>query len=678
MKKDSLCTFALIGHSGAGKTSLGEAILYEAGVTTRPGDVQQGNTLLDFDPEEIKRKISINLSIANFEWKKQPFFLVDTPGYQDFVGEVLASLKVVENAVIVVDAVEGIALGTERYAEVAKENGIPRFFFVNKLKAPEVSVSRILEELKGAFGSSIVTFQLPIGESETFKGVFDLLRGDVSKLPPELQEKAQKEMDNLKESIIELSEDLLNKYLEGEELPQEQFDETLAKGIKEGELLPVLFGDVKELIGVKELLDFIAKYGASPYEAPPIKAKKNGEEIEVVRTPEGQFVAYVFKTMTEAHLGELYHIKVFRGTLEAGTEVLNTNLGRAEKVNQIYLVTGKERKEVKRIEAGTLGALVKLKETKTGHTLANKNDPVMIEPVHFPEPLSSVAIIPKSRADEEKVSEGLSRLMGEDPTFRFRYDPELKQTLIYGLGEVHLEVIVSKLKEKFNVNVDTAKPKIPYRETIRKPMQAMGKYVKQTGGRGQYGICYIKIEPLERGKGYEFVNDIFGGAIPNQFIPSVESGIKKAMQSGVLAGYPVVDVKVILYDGKYHPVDSSNIAFEIAGSMAIKEAEAKANPYLLEPIYEIEVIVPEENMGDCMGDLNARRGRILGMESQGKMQKIRALVPLAELHRYASTLRSITKGRGTFTMKFSHYDEVPTDVAQKIIQESKKSEKEEK
>jgi len=677
VKKDSLCTLALVGHSGAGKTSLGEAILFKAGVTTRPGDVEQGNTLLDFDPEEIKRKISINLSIANFEWKKRHFFLIDTPGYQDFAGEVLASLKVVENALVVVDATEGVALGTERYAEVAKEYGIPRFFFVNKMKSPEVSASQIINELKEVFGSSVVPFQLPIGSGEGFKGVFDLLGGDISTLSSDLQEEAKTQRDNLKESVIELSEDLLNKYLEGEEIEEEQFNETLRRGIKDGEIIPVLFGDVKELIGVEELLNFLEKYGSAPEDAPPVKAKKDGEEVEILRSREGPFVGYVFKTMTEAHLGELYHIKVFSGKLEPGTEVLNTTRGRMEKINQIYLVTGKERKEVKSLEAGALGALVKLKETKTGHTLAEKNNPMVIEPVKFPEPLSSVAIIPKTRADEEKVSEGLSRLMDEDPTFQFRYDPELKQTLIYGLGEVHLEVIVSKLKEKFNVSVDTARPKIPYRETIRKPAEAMGKYVKQTGGRGQYGICYIKIEPLERGKGYEFVNDIFGGAIPNQFIPSVESGIKKAMQSGVLAGYPVVDVKVILYDGKYHPVDSSNIAFEIAGSMAMKEAESKANPYLLEPIYEIEVTVPEENMGDVMGDLNARRGRILGMESHGRMQKVKALVPLAELHRYASTLRSITKGRGTFTMKFSHYDEVPPDITQKIIEESKR-EKEEK
>jgi elongation factor G len=679
VKKGEIRTFALVGHSSAGKTTMGEAILFKAGVTSRPGSVEQGNTLLDFDPEEVKRKISINMACANFQWKGGNFYMIDTPGFMDFMGEVLAALKVVENAVVVVDATDGVALGTERYAEVAKENGIPRFFFINKMKSPEVSPSKLIEDLKEAFGASITPFQWPIGDGENFSGVFDLLSGDPSVLPDDVRDEVKSKMESLRESVIELSEELLNKYLEGEEIPQEKFEETLLRGIIEGELLPVLFGDATELIGIEELLDFIAKFGASPTSLSSVVGISGEEEKEIERNPDGPFVGYIFKTLTEAHLGELYHIKVFSGKLQAGVEVLNPVTGRTEKVNQIYLLNGKDRKEIKFLETGAIGALVKLKETKTGHTLSDKSVQVKIKPVEFPEPLTTLAIIPKTREDEEKVSEGLTRLSEEDPTFHFRYDPELKQTIISGLGEIHLEVIVSKLKEKFNVSVETTRPKIPYRETIRKPAEAMGKYVKQTGGRGQYGICYIKIEPLKRGEGYEFVNAIFGGAIPNQFIPSVETGIKKAMQSGVLAGYPVVDVKVTLYDGKYHPVDSSNIAFEIAGSMAMKEAESKANPYLLEPIYEVEVIVPEENMGDVIGDLNARRGRILGMESVGRMQKVRALVPLAELHRYSSTLRSITKGRGTFTMKFSHYDEVPADITQKIIEESKREkEKEEK
>ncbi len=560
---------------------------------------------------------------------------------------------------------------------MAKKKGLPGFIFVNKMTSPEIDLDKLINEIRGFFGNNAVPVQWPIGMGEKFQGVVDLLRGDLSQLGNG-KDKAESMRDSLKESIIELSEELLDRYLGGEEIPVDELLATLRKGIISGDIIPILFGDALSEKGVEELMDFIAEFGASPLDVPPEKGKKGEEEVTLEAKPDAPMVSFVFKTLTEAHLGELYFVRVYSGTLEPGKEVLNVNLNRPEKINQIYLVQGKERKETDGLVAGMIGVLVKLKETKTGHTLASKDFPVELPGIEFPVANVSVAIVPKAREDEERVSEGLSRLHDEDPTFTFRYDPELKQTLIYGLGELHLDVIVSKLKDKFNVNVDIQKPKIPYRETIRKPAQAMGKYVKQTGGRGQYGICYIKIEPLKRGEGYEFVDAIFGGAIPSQFIPSVEAGIKKAMQKGVLAGYPVVDVKITLYDGKHHPVDSSNLAFEIAGSMAFKEAQAQADPYLLEPIYEVEVIVPEECMGDVIGDLNARRGKILGMEMEGKMQKIRALVPLAELYKYSSTLRSITKGRGMFTMKFSHYDEVPKEIAQRVIQEAKQQQEEEK
>ncbi len=535
----------------------------------------------------------------------------------------------------------------------------------------------MVSELKETFGNEVVPFQIPIGSGPDFKGVFDLLNGDPSELPDELKEEAEARMEELKESVIELSEELMEKYFEGEEISKEEFNSTLRQGIVSGNIIPVLFGEAKDLIGVEELLNFIAEFGASPADLKPEIGKKGDEEVEIIADPDGPMVAFVFKTFSELHVGELYFIRMFSGKLEPGTEVLNANLGRTEKVNQIYLVRGRERKETDGLIAGMIGALVKLKETKTGHTLTSKDFPVVLEGIEFPEPLTSVAIIPKSREDEEKVSEGLAKLHDEDPTFVFKYDTELHQTLIYGLGEQHLDVIISKLRDKFNVSVDTAKPKIPYRETIRKPSQGMGRFVKQTGGRGQYGVCYIKIEPLPRGGGFEFEDQIFGGAIPRSYIPSVELGVKKAMEKGVL-GAKVVDVKVILYDGKYHPVDSSNFAFEVAGSLAFKDAEEKADPYLLEPVYEVEVIVPDEYMGDVIGDLNARRGRILGMEAAGKMQKIKAHVPLAELYKYSSTLRSITKGRGVFTMKFSHYDEVPREIAQKIVEELTRRDEEEK
>ncbi len=674
---DKIRNFAFIGHGGAGKTSLGEALLYKAGVTNRLGSVDQGNSMLDFSAEEQRRKVSINLAVSYFEWNKKWMNMVDTPGYLDFAGEVYAALRVVDNAVVVVDAASGVEVGTEKYWEAANRRSLPRIIFVNKCKTPDINLDQVVSELKETFGNEVVPFQIPIGSGPDFKGVFDLLNGDPSELPDELKEEAEARMEELKESVIELSEELMEKYFEGEEISKEEFNSTLRQGIVSGNIIPVLFGEAKDLIGVEELLNFIAEFGASPADLKPEIGKKGDEEVEIIPDPDGPMVAFVFKTFSELHVGELYFIRMFSGKLEPGTEVLNANLGRTEKVNQIYLVRGRERKETDGLIAGMIGALVKLKETKTGHTLTSKDFPVVLEGIEFPEPLTSVAIIPKSREDEEKVSEGLAKLHDEDPTFVFKYDTELHQTLIYGLGEQHLDVIISKLRDKFNVSVDTAKPKIPYRETIRKPSQGMGRFVKQTGGRGQYGVCYIKIEPLPRGGGFEFEDQIFGGAIPKSYIPSVELGVKKAMEKGVL-GAKVVDVKVILYDGKYHPVDSSNFAFEVAGSLAFKDAEEKADPYLLEPVYEVEVIVPDEYMGDVIGDLNARRGRILGMEAAGKMQKIKAHVPLAELYKYSSTLRSITKGRGVFTMKFSHYDEVPREIAQKIVEELTRRDEEEK
>lgn len=665
---------ALIGHGGSGKTSLGEALLFKAGATKRLGSVAQGNSLLDFDPEEVKRQISINLSLAHFEWKGCWFNLLDTPGFLDFAGEVAAAIRVVENAVLVINAGSGVEVGAENYWAYAEKRGVPRFIFINKMKTPEINVDSVIGELREVFGARVTPVQIPIGSGESFKGVYSLLDGGDP--PSEIKEKVESEVDSFKESIIELSEELLDKYLSGEEISTDELKRALKEGILKGNFVPVLFGEATELIGVEELLDFLSEFAASPGEGPKEVGKRGEEEVEILPEPDKPLVSFVFKTLTEPHLGELYFVKVFRGTIKPGIEVLNTTVERPEKINQIYLVMGKERKETDSLSAGMLGVLVKLKETKTGHTLSSKEEPIVLEGIEFPEPSISIAIVPKTREDEEKVSEGLSRLHDEDPTFTFRYDPELRQTIISGLGEVHLDVIVSKLREKFSVNVETERPKIPYRETIRKTAQAMGKYVKQTGGRGQYGICYIKIEPLPRGGGYEFINAIFGGAIPSSFIPSVETGIKKAMEKGVLAGYPVVDVKITLYDGKYHPVDSSNLAFEIAGSMAFKEAQSQAEPYLLEPIYEIEVVVPKEYMGDVIGDLNARRGKILGIEAEGKMQKIKALVPLAELYKYSTTLRSITKGRGTFKTKFSHYDEVPREIAKKIIEESKREEKE--
>ncbi len=671
---DKIRNVTIVGHGGCGKTSLCEAIFFKAGVTTRMGSVEQGNTIMDYDDEEIKRKFSVRLSVGYVEYNDHFINLVDTPGYLDFAGEVYAGLRIADNVLVVVDATSMVEVGTEKYFEAAKKKGVPVFIFVNKMTGQEINLDALWEDMRQSFGPGITPFQLPMGKGSDFKEVIDLVSGDVNAFPSDLKEKALKERERLRENIIETSEELLEKYMSGEEISDDELLPVLKNAILKQQVIPVLYGDAKEAIGVEELLKAVINFGASPSDAKPETGKLEGNDVEIAANPDGKTVAFVFKTFQEAHLGEVSVIKVLSGKMESGKEYLNVRSQRAEKINQMYLIRGSDRKDTPSLSAGMIGALVKLKETRTNDTLSDKDFAVELPPIEFPAPLVSIAIIPESREDQDKVSEGLNKLKNEDQTIDFKYDPELKQTLLWGLGEMHLSVVISKLKDRYGVNVRTEKPKIPYRESIRKPAEGFGKYVKQTGGHGQYGVCNIKIEPLPRGGGYEFVNQIFGGAIPNNFIPAVETGVKKAMESGALAGSKVVDVKVILYDGKYHPVDSSNLAFEIAGSLAFKEAQLKADPYLLEPIYELEVTVPEEFMGEVIGDINSRRGKILGMDSEGRYQVIKALVPLAELYNYSSTLRSITKGKGTYTMKFSHYDEVPAEIAKKIIEEAKKEE----
>ncbi|MEO0263544.1 MAG: elongation factor G [candidate division WOR-3 bacterium] len=659
------------GHGGCGKTQLAEAILYKAKVTTRLGNPSQGNSILDYDPEEIERKISINLSCAHFKYKNEEFEIIDTPGFLDFQGEFIAGIEVTDGVILVIDSTSGIQTGTEIFGQKVFERKLPCMIFVSKMKMENSNPDELIERLKETFeGVSFFPLQFPKGKGVNFEGTWNIFDEN---LPADLKKIKEKYM----ESVIELSEELVTRYLEGEEIGTSELKEVLKRGVKNGEIVPVLYGDSIEGIGIEELLDAIIDYFPSPFERKYKAFDLEENEVEIAPSSEGNLVSFVFKTFTEPHLGEIYYIRVFNGELKAGTEVLNANKGTKEKINQIFKIIGKERKETEVLKTGEIGAVVKLKNTTTSHTLTLPEKPLKLKPIEFPNPSISIAVVPLTKQDEEKVMEALQKVSFEDPTFRFYYDPELKQRIIEGLGSVHLDVIISKIKRKFGVNVRTERPKIPYRETIRKKAEAMGKYVKQSGGRGQYGICFIRIEPKKRGEGYEFVNDIFGGAIPSNFIPAVETGIKKAMQSGVLAGYPVVDVKVTLYDGKYHEVDSSNIAFEIAGSMAFREAQQKAEPYLLEPIYEIEVIVPEEYMGEIIGDLNARRGKILGMEGFGKKQKIKAYVPLAEIYRYADSLKSITKGKGVFSMKFSHYEEVPSEIAARVINESKKEKGEE-
>ncbi|MGB9589946.1 MAG: elongation factor G [candidate division WOR-3 bacterium] len=652
---------ALVGNSSSGKTTLGEALLYSAGITTR---LETGT--LDFSPEEKKRGITINTSVADIPWDSALIQLLDTPGYIDFQADTLGAMAVADNLVIVADVGGGIA-GLERFWEKSRP-GAARIILVSKCKSPDTDPLAMLKELQESFGVSCQAIVFPSGKGTDFSGVVNLL-GDPAGIPGEAQEARSALID----SIVEADDALMEKYLSDQEITMDELRGAVKKALSAGYLTPVFFVEAREGIGIKEFGDFIAGFGLSLQDMPPITVG----DSELKPDPAGDPVALVFKTVSEAHLGEIYYARLFSGTLKPGTELFNTTSGETEKINAVYGIVGAERKEIQGAVPGQVVALVKLKFTGTGHTLATKTKQIKLSWIELPKALHSVAIKPKARGDEEKLSEALSRLNAEDPSFIYRYDPELKQHLLYGYGDIHIDVILSKMAEKFRVQVDKEKPRIPYREAIRTKAEAMGRYVKQTGGHGQYGICYIRIEPLPRGQDYEFVNEIFGGAIPKEFIPAVEGGIKKAMASGTLAGYPVVGVKVTLYDGKYHEVDSSNMAFEIAGSLAFKEAEANANPYLLEPIMNLTAWIPDESMGDVMSEINARRGRIQGVEPHGRWQVIKAQVPMAELLDFTASLRAKTRGRGWFDMEFSHYDEVPPDIAKRVIQ-SAQAEKEEK
>jgi elongation factor G len=655
-------------------------MLFNAKATSRLGKVDAGNSVLDYDQDEIERKCSINLAVAHFDWKGTFFNLIDTPGYADFMGDRIAGMRAADSCAILIDVASGLEVGTEMAWQQAEKANLPRIIFINKMTKENVNFGEVLEKTIERFGTSVLPLQIPIGSGSSFKGVVDLVEEKAfiyedgkpkeTEIPADLKDSFDSYKEKMIESVAETEDSLTEKYLE-KGLSSEEVMTGLKAGVAAGKLFPVVCGDALTNTAVDLFLDTVSNYLPSPKDGPPIRGKAPSGDEEVTREgdPGAPLAALVFKTVVEPHVGELNLVRVFSGTLSAGSEVLNTTKGSIEKISQVFLFTGKERSEVDELRAGGLGALVKLKKTGTGDTLSAKSDPIVLEGIEFPKPVASMAVVPRTKGDEEKVSSGLSKIAEEDPTFSTKYDPELKQTLIYGLGELHLEVSVNRLKKKFGVDIDMVKPKIPYRESIRRTVEVQGKYKKQSGGRGQYGDVWVKFEPLERGAGFDFVNAIVGGAIPSKYVPSVEKGIKEAMQTGILASCPAVDMRATLYDGSYHSVDSSDLAFKIAGSLAFKKGQEAADPYILEPIVGVEVVVPEEYMGEVMGDLNSRRGRIQGMDSEGTLQKIRASVPLAEMYRYSSQLRSMTQGRGTFTQSFSHYEEVPRDIAERIVSE---------
>ena len=679
----------LVSHGGAGKTSLAEAFLYDAKVTTRLGSVDEGNSLLDCEPEEIRRKITLSTALASFEWKKVKINLLDTPGDTNFFVDTRASMAVAEGAIVVVSAPDGVQVGTEKVWQYAEELKLPRAIFISKMDRERADFAACLEDIRKNLSEKCVAIQVPIGKEAGFSGVVDVLSqkayrfsGDGREVKPEdvpadLADAVKKARDALIEAIASSDDALMEKYLETFELSEEEIATGLSKAIESRQLFPVLCGAATKNMAVQPVLDLIANVFPSPVARGAMKGTDpKGEAVE--RKPEESepMSAQVFKTMS-ADIGRMSLLRIYSGKLLADATVLNSTRDVKERAGSLYVLVGKKRDTVTEAAAGDIVALAKLKETRTGDTLCDEKAPVKFPEPQVPNPVISFALKPKSKGDEDKVTTKLSDIVAEDPSLRVSRDQTSKEILLSGMGQGHVEVAVEKLK-RMGVEVDLLPPKVPYLESIKGRVKGVeGKHKKQTGGRGQFGVCYIDMEPLPRGGGFEFVDAIFGGAIPRQFIPSVEKGIRDRMAKGVIAGYPVVDVKVTLVDGKYHDVDSDSRSFEFAGSKGFQAAFKQCKPILLEPIMKLEVTCPEENMGDVIGDINQKRGRVLGMEAKGKNQVIKAQVPMAECLKYAADLRSMTAGRGSFTMELSHYDEVPAHLAEKIIQEAKVAEEEE-
>ncbi|HBH01615.1 MAG TPA: elongation factor G [Candidatus Rokubacteria bacterium] len=673
----------VVGHGGVGKTSLVEALLFTAGAVTRLGKVDDGSTTTDFDPDEIKRKISINTSVAYCDWKGHRINLVDTPGYGDFIADARAGLRVVETAVVVVDAVAGVQVQTEKVWKFASEFELPRVVVVNRLDRERADFYRTLDSIGRRLKGRVVPLQIPIGEESGFKGYVDLGRmravvyadGKASEadIPGDVSDRAKEYREKLVEAAAETDDELLSRYLEEGSLGEPEMLRALRAGIADGRIVPVLCVAASRNLGTTALLDLIVHEFPSPADrgavaGTDVKAKQAGTRPP---DPQAPVTALVFKTLSDPHMGKLSIFRVLSGTLKADSTLLNPGRGVKERMGHVSWLMGKTQKNVEALGPGEIGVAQKLKETLTGDTLCDEAQPFELPRIVFPEPAISFAIQPKTRGDEDKISSALARVAEEDPTIHYHYEPETKQLLVSGVGSLHVEMVVERMKRKYNVDVNLLPPRIPYKETVKGRAEGQGKYKKQTGGRGQYGDTWLRVEPLARGGGFEFVDDIFGGAIPRNFVPSVEKGVRDCMKKGILAGYPIVDTKVTLYDGSYHDVDSSDMAFQIAASMGLQKVFVDAHPILLEPIMTVEVTTPSDHAGDVIGDMNSRRGRILGMEPAGETAVVRAAVPMAEMLTYESTLRSMTGGRGGYAMEFSHYEEVPAFIAEKIVKEAK-------
>ena len=672
----------LVGHGGSGKTTLLESMLFTAGAITRMGTIEDGNTVSDHDPDEHRKSISVSLTMAPIEWDGVKINVLDAPGYADFIGDVRSAIRAVDAVIVVVSAVDGVEVQTEAAWELAVEAGLPRAIFVNKLDRERSDFQGTLDQLVSSFGNQVAPFELPIGAEHEFAGIADLLhekadlypsgpRAEESEWPDEIHQMADPAREKLIEAVAESDDALIEEYLEEGTLPEEHIVSGAKLGFANARLAPVIVGSAAKAIGIDRLLDLIVEEFPSPLDrAPMVVVGKDGEEHERSSDAAAPLTAFVFKTLSDPFVGHITMFRVFSGTVRPDSSVHNATQAIDERVGQLFTLVGKEHASVPEVAAGDIGAVAKLQQAHTGDTLSAKDAPVQVPALGLPEPLLAYAIAPKTKGDENKLSVGLARLREEDPTLRVSRNEETHQTVMHGMGEAHLEVMVERLKRKFGVEVTTAPAKIAYRETIRGSAKGLGRHVKQTGGHGQYAVCSIEIEPLTHGDGFVYEDKIFGGAIPHQFIPSIEKGIVKTMSEGVISGNPMVDLKVTLVDGKFHPVDSSDMAFQIAGSMALKDAVEQAGVALLEPIVDLEVIVPESYTGDIMGDLNSKRGKIAGMEPiGGGKQRIRAQVPQAEVARYVIDLRSMTGGRGGYTSTFSHYEAMPQQLAQKVIDE---------
>ncbi len=680
---DKVRNIGIIAHIDAGKTTTTERILYYTGVSHKLGEVHEGTATMDWMEQEKERGITITSASTTCFWKGQMINIIDTPGHVDFTMEVERSLRVLDGAVGVFCAVGGVEPQSETVWRQADRYKVPRIAFINKMDRIGANFYSVVDEIRDKLNGVPLVLELPIGAESDFAGTIDLVKmkalvwdSDVlgatfseKEIPENMTDEALEYRNKLIETLSDFDDSIMEKFLDGVDVEENELKSAIRKATIDNKVAPVLCGSAFKNKGVQPLLNAIVDYLPSPVDIPPIKGIDANTKKEVERKADDDepLSLLAFKIMSDPYVGRLTYFRIYSGKLESGSYAYNSTKGKTERIGRLLRMHANKREEVDAIYAGDIAAAIGLKYTSTGDTLCDEKHPILLESMEFPDPVISVAVEPKTKADRDKLSVALQKLAEEDPTFKIRYDEETNQTIISGMGELHLDIIVDRLKREFKVGVNVGKPQVAYKESIKSSVKQEGKFVRQTGGHGQYGHVYLNIEPLERGKGFEFVNAIVGGVIPREFIPAVEHGVKEALETGVMAGYPVVDVKVTLYDGSYHEVDSSEMAFKIAGSIAFKEGAKKAKPYVLEPVMDVEVSIPEQYLGDVMGDINSRRGKIKNMEDKGKLRIIKANIPLGEMFGYATVLRSITQGRGTYTMQFAHYEEVPKSITEKII-----------